>query len=52
MVERAINRLEDFGPVATPYEKRGHNYVTTAIIATMILQPPQNSIRQTSRFPR
>ncbi|MUI13579.1 transposase [Massilia dura] len=37
VVERAINRLKDFRAVATRYEKRGHNFSATVLVATIIL---------------
>jgi len=37
VVERAINRLKDFRAVATRYDKRGHNYFTVVLVATIIL---------------
>ena len=37
VVERAINRLKDFRAVATRYDKRGHNFSTAVLVATIIL---------------
>lgn len=37
VVERAINRLKDFRAVATRYDKRGHNFLTGVILATIML---------------
>lgn len=37
VVERAINRLKDFRAVATQYDKRGHNFFTAVLVATIIL---------------
>jgi transposase len=37
VVERAINRLKDFRAVATRYDKRGHNFFTAVLVATIIL---------------
>jgi transposase len=40
VVERAINRLKDFRAVATRYDKRGHNFLTAVLVATIILWLP------------
>jgi transposase len=37
VVERAINRLKDFRAVATRYDKRGHNFFTAELVATIML---------------
>jgi len=37
VVERAINRLKDFRAVATRYDKRGYNFFTTVLVATIVL---------------
>lgn len=37
VVERAINRLNDFRAVATRYDKRGHNILAAVNLATIIL---------------
>jgi len=37
VVERAINRLKDFRAIATRYDKRGHNFATAVLVATIVL---------------
>jgi transposase len=37
VVERAINRLKDFGAIWTRYDKRGHNFLAAVTFATIIL---------------
>lgn len=37
VVERAINRLKDFRAIATRYDKRRHNYLTGALVATIVI---------------
>lgn len=37
VVERVINRLKDFRADATRYDKRGHNFFTAVLVATIIL---------------
>lgn len=37
VVERCINRLKDFRAVATRYDKRGHNYLTGVLVASIVL---------------
>ncbi len=37
VVERCINRLKDFRAVATRYDKRGYNYLTGVLLASVVL---------------